>query len=118
MDYRKVSRFIFIGGLAFLVDYFIFKFLHPYVGVSARIISFLTAAFFSWSLNRRFTFEFQERNIFMEFVKYLSSSKIAYVTNVSIFYVFFSVVGMKALFSYIVATGFSALVSYNLYRRI
>lgn len=118
MDYRKISRFLLVGGLAFFVDYFVFKLLYPYVGVFARIVSFLTAAFFSWNLNRIFTFEFQDRNVFIEFAKYLSSSKIAYITNVSIFYIFFSVGGAKPLFSYVVATGFSALVSYNLYKRI
>ena len=98
MDYRKISRFLLVGGLAFFVDYFVFKLLYPYVGVSARIVSFLTAAFFSWSLNRIFTFEFQDRNVFIEFAKYLSSSKIAYIKRKYILYIFFGRRGEASVF--------------------
>ena len=118
MGRQRVFRFIVIGGLSFFVDYFVFYFLYPHAGIFARLMSFFSAVLFSWLLNRRFTFVFKEKNVFFEFLKYLSSSKVSYAANLGLFYVLFSILGIKALFSYAGATFFSAFLSYSLYRRI
>lgn len=70
-------RFALVGAAGFIVDASTLK-AAMYLGAghySGRVISYLVAATFTWSLNRRYTFrEQQDANLFREWIKFLAAN--------------------------------------------
>ncbi len=85
----KVIRFAFVGLIGFFVDYLTLQFFYLVFGfpiMLARSISFLTAVFSNWLLNRKWTFSNRGKtNLKQQYSKFLLSSGIAAIPNLLIF---------------------------------
>ena len=73
---RSLFLFSISGGVGFLIDatvYYVSAYVFDFY--ISKIISFLSAVFFTWLFNRNITFKgcLKRGSIFMEFMKYLSS---------------------------------------------
>ena len=70
---RRFLRFCLVGGAAFFVDAGVLMALTSAAGLDpylARVVSFLSAASFTWWLNRRYTFEVGRRPTGSEWAAY------------------------------------------------
>jgi putative flippase GtrA len=81
---NQFLRFAVAGGIGFLVDAGVLYValaigLGPYVG---RVISFLCAAFTTWQINRRLTFDVQRAaSLWNEWFRYLAAMSVGGACN-------------------------------------
>ena len=88
---RRFARFIFVGGIGFLVDAGVLmlavRYLTPSV-YAARALSFTVAVFVTWLLNRTFVFATgqDERPIVSEYARYLTTQVMGALSNLLVFF--------------------------------
>ncbi len=116
---NRLLKFFLVGSGGFIIDYSIFHTLvYSMPDYLARIISVFFAVLFTWLLNRRYTFNFKEKNIFKEFIKYFLSSKFSIGVNYIVFILVLNMYSLSYLNCYIIATVASSITNYLLYRSI
>ena len=68
---KELLKYIFVGLLTVLIDFLIYKFLIKFIVIYlAKTISFLSGTFFSYQLNRTWTFKSGKKTL-SQFIKYL-----------------------------------------------
>ena len=81
---KELLKYIFVGLSTVLIDFFIYKFLIKFIVIYlAKTISFLSGTFFSYQLNRTWTFK-SEKKTLSQFIKYLIIHITSLVLNVFI----------------------------------
>ena len=82
--YKELLKYIFVGLSTVLIDFLIYKFLIKFIVIYlAKTISFLSGTFFSYQLNRTWTFK-SGRKTLSQFIKYLIIHITSLVLNVFI----------------------------------
>jgi len=119
VDFFRFQRFALVGGVGFIVDAGILHILSMFMEVYiARLISLVFAITTTWSLNRKFTFSFREKNLFLEYTKYLFASKFSAGVNYLSFLFFFYILSFGSIFSLIFATSISMFLNFYFYKKI
>jgi putative flippase GtrA len=95
---RRTVCFLIAGVAGFLVDAGVLQLLTRYLGVevhAARVVSFLTAVFATWQVNRRLTFGGGSRSggLLREWWRYLLSSMAGGAVNYLAFAI--AIAGLK-----------------------
>ena len=68
---KELLKYIFVGLSTVLIDFLIYKFLIKFIVIYlAKTISFLSGTFFSYQLNRTWTFKSGKKTL-SQFIKYL-----------------------------------------------
>ena len=81
---KELLKYIFVGLSTVLIDFLIYKFLIKFIVIYlAKTISFLSGTFFSYQLNRTWTFKSGEETL-SKFIKYLIIHITSLVLNVFI----------------------------------
>ncbi len=81
---KELLKYIFVGLSTVLIDFLIYKFLIKFVVIYlAKTISFLSGTFFSYQLNRSWTFKSGKKTL-SQFIKYLIIHITSLVINVFI----------------------------------
>ena len=116
---ERISTFILVGVVGFLLDYSLFTFISHYApDFVSRAVSFSVALFTTWVLNRRYTFSFAEKSLVREFFKYVAASKFSVFLNYVVFILLVALFSFSYLESYVFATALSSVSNYLLYRSI
>ena len=81
---KELLKYIFVGLSTVFIDFLIYKFLIKFIVIYlAKTISFLSGSFFSYQLNRTWTFKSGEKTL-SQFIKYLIIHITSLVLNVFI----------------------------------
>ena len=81
---KELLKYIFVGLSTVLIDFLIYKFLIKFIVIYlAKTISFLSGTFFSYQLNRTWTFRSGKKTL-SQFIKYLIIHITSLVLNVFI----------------------------------
>ena len=81
---KELIKYIFVGLSTVLIDFLIYKFLIKFIVIYlAKTISFLSGTFFSYQLNRTWTFKSGKKTL-SQFIKYLIIHITSLVLNVYI----------------------------------
>ena len=81
---KELLKYIFVGLSTVLIDFLIYKFLIKFIIIYlAKTISFLSGTFFSYQLNRIWTFKSGKKTL-SQFIKYLIIHITSLVLNVFI----------------------------------
>ena len=81
---KELLKYIFVGLSTVLIDFLIYKFLIKFIVIYlAKTISFLSGTFFSYQLNRTWTFKSGGKTL-SQFIKYLIIHITSLVLNVFI----------------------------------
>ena len=81
---KELLKYIFVGLSTVLVDFLIYKFLIKFIFIYlAKTISFLSGTFFSYQLNRTWTFKSGKKTL-SQFIKYLIIHITSLILNVFI----------------------------------
>ena len=81
---KELLKYIFVGLSTVLIDFLIYKFLIKFFVIYlAKTISFLSGTFFSYQLNRTWTFKSGKKTL-SQFIKYLIIHITSLVLNVFI----------------------------------
>ena len=81
---KELLKYIFVGLSTVLIDFLIYKFLIKFIIIYlAKTISFLSGTFFSYQLNRTWTFKSGKKTL-SQFIKYLIIHITSLVLNVFI----------------------------------
>ena len=82
--YKELLKYIFVGLSTVLIDFLVYKFLLKFFVIYfAKTISFLSGTFFSYKLNRTWTFKSKKKPL-SQFIKYLIIHITSLVLNVFI----------------------------------
>lgn len=86
---RQFLSFALIGAAAFFIDAGVLTIAHRTLGLGlygGRVISFLCAATFTWSLNRRYTFRESARGPrVLEWLRFLGTNSFGGAINFSVY---------------------------------
>ena len=123
--YSKIIRFGIIGVMAFFVDWLVLKFLvdrHTYFLV-ARLLSFLVAVSFTFTLNKYWTFrEAAPAPILLQFLQFLAANSVGGAVNYAVsssVYFFFLEPGTRFLWlSLLMGTGAGFIFNFILSDRL
>ena len=81
---KELLKYIFVGLSTVLIDFLVYKFLLKFFVIYfAKTISFLSGTFFSYKLNRTWTFKSKKKPL-SQFIKYLIIHITSLVLNVFI----------------------------------
>ena len=81
---KELLKYIFVGLSTVLIDFLIYKLLIKFIVIYlAKTISFLSGTFFSYQLNRTWTFKSGKKTL-SQFIKYLIIHITSLVLNVFI----------------------------------
>ena len=79
---KELLKYIFVGLSTVLIDFLIYKFLIKFIFIYlAKTISFLSGTFFSYQLNRTWTFKSGKTKL-SQFIKYLIIHITSLIINV------------------------------------
>ena len=108
---KELLKYIFVGLSTVLIDFLIYKFLIKFIVIYlAKTISFLSGTFFSYQLNRTWTFKSGEKTL-SQFIKYLIIHITSLVLNVFINSLLFNIFSKNYFLSYEVSFLIATLTS-------
>ena len=108
---KELLKYIFVGLSTVLIDFLIYKFLIKFIVIYlAKTISFLSGTFFSYQLNRTWTFKSGEKTL-SQFIKYLIIHITSLVLNVFINSLLLNTFSKNYFFSYEVSFLIATLTS-------
>ena len=85
---RQLARFLFAGVIGFLVDTGV-VYLMLWLGLgyyAARVLSFLSAVWTTWQLNRRYTFDSRrQESLWAEWTRYLAAMSLGGIVNFAVY---------------------------------
>ena len=113
---KELLKYIFVGLSTVLIDFLIYKFLIKFIVIYlAKTISFLSGTFFSYQLNRTWTFKSGKKTL-SQFIKYLIIHITSLVLNVFINSLLLNTFSKNYFLSYevsfLVATSTSAIYNF------
>ena len=108
---KELLKYIFVGLSTVLIDFLIYKFLIKFIVIYlAKTISFLSGTFFSYQLNRTWTFKSGEKTL-SQFIKYLIIHITSLVLNVFINSLLLNIFSKNYFLSYEVSFLIATLTS-------
>ena len=108
---KELLKYIFVGLSTVLIDFLIYKFLIKFIFIYlAKTISFLSGTFFSYQLNRTWTFKSGGGKL-SQFIKYLIIHSTSLVLNVFINSLLLNTFSNNYLLSYEVSFLIATLTS-------
>ena len=108
---KELLKYIFVGLSTVLIDFLIYKFLIKFIVIYlAKTISFLSGTFFSYQLNRTWTFKSGKKTL-SQFIKYLIIHITSLVLNVSINSLLLNTFSKNYFLSYEVSFLIATLIS-------
>ena len=108
---KELLKYIFVGLSTVLIDFLIYKFLIKFIVIYlAKTISFLSGTFFSYQLNRTWTFKSGEKTL-SQFIKYLIIHITSLVLNVFINSLLLNTFSKNYFLSYEVSFLIATLIS-------
>lgn len=118
---KELLKYIFVGLSTVLIDFLIYKFLIKFIVIYlAKTISFLSGTFFSYQLNRTWTFKSGKKTL-SQFIKYLIIHITSLVLNVFINSLLFNTFSKNYFlsyeFSFLIATLTSAIYNFLFIKR-
>ena len=113
---KELLKYIFVGLSTVLIDFLIYKFLIKFIVIYlAKTISFLSGTFFSYQLNRTWTFKSGGKTL-SQFIKYLIIHITSLVLNVLINSLLLNIFSKNYFLSYevsfLIATLSSAIYNF------
>ncbi len=87
-ELSRFARFSAVGTVGFVVDVSVLTVMVALFGgyYSGRVVSFLSAATFTWWGNRHFTFsKSKSRNLFLEWARFLAANSAGGALNYSVY---------------------------------
>lgn len=113
---KSIVRFLVVGGTSTFIDFFIYMLLSMRFPIFvSKLISTCFFSVFNFIMNKKWTFENQERTHVYMIAKYSFAQCINIGTNVLLNQIVFEICGRKIL-AYIMATGCAMCVNYLLQR--
>lgn len=100
--------YLVVGGLATIVEWGFFLFLNSFCGLYyqlATTLAFVASTAANWFFGRLILFHPMKQNTIKELLKIYVVSIIGLLMNLIIMYVAIELIGLKALYSKIIATG-------------
>ena len=118
---KELLKYIFVGLSTVLIDFLIYKFLIKFIVIYlAKTISFLSGTFFSYQLNRTWTFKSRKKTL-SQFIKYLIIHITSLVLNVFINSLLLNTFSKNYFLSYevsfLIATLSSAIYNFLLIKK-
>ena len=108
---KELLKYIFVGLSTVLIDFLIYKFLIKFIVIYlAKTISFLSGTFFSYQLNRTWTFKSGKKTL-SQFIKYLIIHITSLVLNVFINSLLLNTFSKNYFLSYEVSFLIATLIS-------
>ena len=108
---KELLKYIFVGLSTVLIDFLIYKFLIKFIVIYlAKTISFLSGTFFSYQLNRTWTFKSGKTKL-SQFIKYLIIHITSLIINVFLNSLLLSTFPKNYYFSYEVSFLIATLTS-------
>ena len=108
---KELLKYTFVGLSTVLIDFLIYKFLIKFIVIYlAKTISFLSGTFFSYQLNRTWTFKSGKKTL-SQFIKYLIIHITSLVLNVFINSLLLNTFSKNYFFSYEVSFLIATLTS-------
>ena len=108
---KELLRYIFVGLSTVLIDFLVYKFLITFIVIYlAKTISFLSGTFFSYQLNRTWTFKSGKKTL-SQFIKYLIIHITSLVLNVFINSLLLNTFSKNYFLSYEVSFLIATLIS-------
>lgn len=113
---KNITRFLVVGGTSTFIDFLIYMLLSMHLPIFvSKLISICIFSAFNFLMNKKWTFENQERTHFFMIAKYIFAQCINIGTNVTMNQIVFEICGSK-IWAYIMATGCAMCVNYLLQR--
>ena len=114
---KQFIKYVLIGflgtGLDFLLLYSLVEYLHLYY-VLAAFVSVAIVVGISFSLNKYWTFQNQEKKYLSQFSKYIFSHALAYGLNLIILIILVEIFGLWYILAKVFATAVSAICNFLL----
>ena len=108
---KELLKYIFVGLSTVLIDFLIYKFLIKFIVIYlAKTISFLSGTFFSYQLNRTWTFKSGKKTL-SQFIKYLIIHITSLILNVFINSLLLNTFSKNYFWSYEVSFLIATLIS-------
>ena len=108
---KELLKYIFVGLSTVLIDFLIYKFLIKFIVIYlSKTISFLSGTFFSYQLNRTWTFKSGKTKL-SQFIKYLIIHITSLVLNVFINSLLLNTFSKNYFLSYEVSFLIATLIS-------
>ena len=109
MDWKKFIRFIFVGGISFLIYFFAYLLLSRVVlrqvnATVLNVIAICVSMLFNFLAHRRWTYEVQEKHI-GQVVRYFFVVLFASAIQIGVFYIGFEILHVHDLFITVIAAG-------------
>ena len=108
----QILIFLFIGGLATIVDFIIYSYLLTFFSINiSKLISMLSSSLFSYFMNKIFTFNKGKNYNSKYLIKFYIIFLLNLLTNVFVNYYVYKLTSIKLL-AFILATLFGMIVNF------
>ena len=108
----QILIFLFIGGLATIVDFIIYSYLLTFFSINiSKLISMLSSSLFSYFMNKIFTFNKGKNYNSKYLLKYYIVFLLNLLNNIFVNYYIYKWTSMKSL-AFILATLFGMIVNF------
>lgn len=113
---NSAIKFCITGGSSTLIDYCIYMLLSVHLNPNiAKIISMFIAAVYSFFINKKWTFQNNERMNLIMILKYAVCQIVNIFVNVNVNCIFLKITEIKTV-AFIIATGMAMVVNYLIQR--
>ena len=119
--YPTFIRYCLIGSVSAGIDFSILIMSIEIIGfplLAANTLSFSVAAFNSFYLNRRITFQNTYPDVFRQFVLFIACALIGVAINNAVLFLMARIIGIWYVFGKIIATGAALVWNYSINKRI
>lgn len=104
-EYKKILKFLVIGGLSTLIDFMIYFILSNFIGITiSKMISMITASIFSFFYNKNWTFTNRDKISIKIILKYILCQCLNIFINVTSNNLIYYYVLKNKIVSFIFAT--------------
>lgn len=115
---RSFIRFIFVGSVSTILDFYIYMLLSSTINITiSKCFSMICACTVSFILNRKWTFQNDVALSWTQIIKYIFTQSINIAVNTIVNYIAFKMLQNKII-PYIIATLIAMIVNYLLQKKI
>lgn len=111
----KIIKFCIVGGINTFITLILFYTLNKILGVNyifSTAIGYLIGMVNSYILNKKWTFQDDDKRVVFQFAKFALINSISLGINLLIMYIFVDKLYMDSMLSQVCATGFSTLSNF------
>lgn len=112
--YGSFFKFLLVGGSSTLIDFIIYLLLSMHLDITiSKVLSMVVASFFSYMVNKKWTFVYDGKTNFNLIFKYIFSQLINISVNTFVNTFIYNWLGLKII-AFVIATGVAMIVNYLL----